>query len=162
MLNTLSSAESGQHACLTVYTGGACRGNLGHAGAGAVLVCPPARFRLKVFRYLGPRTSNEAEYEALLMGLKRALRHGFRQVEIRSSSELMVKQLNGNYRVKSAGLQPLHAKALELLARFERWRAQHLAHQRNMEAHRLAMKAIDAHVSPAPVAASSTADRLAS
>jgi ribonuclease HI len=140
---------------LILYTGGASRGNPGKSGAGAVVVRPSGQVLLKVFRYLGNRTCHEAEYEALRMGLKRAVQLGFDQVTIRSSSELMVNQLTGAYSVKSPTLQAAHAEALALLTQFNYWQAEHAPRHTNKDPYRLANKAIDVHAKQATASARS-------
>jgi ribonuclease HI len=128
---------------VTVWIGGASRGNPGPSAAGVVLVHADGRVYRRCSRYLGRSTSNEAEYHALLIGLKRTLGDGFRRVVVRSSSELVVNQLAGHYSVKDPTLQRLHATARALLQHFDAWRAEHIPRSQNAEAHRLAHKAID-------------------
>jgi ribonuclease HI len=94
---------------------GAARGNPGPAGCGAFLRDPEGATRKKLCRYLGTTTNNVAEYEGLLMGLQSALDMGAKRVHIESDSELMVKQLNGLYRVRDEKLKALHRRALGLL-----------------------------------------------
>jgi ribonuclease HI len=133
---------------VVLYTDGASRGNPGQAGAGIVLKAPDGTTVARGYRYLGHATNNEAEYQAVVIGLQRALSGGFRSVTIRADSELLVRQLRGEYRVKSPHLQVLHAEALSLLRQFTNWRAEHIPRAQNAEADRLANKAIDvAHAS---------------
>src|SRR5579864_303188 len=115
-----------ESATTVAHTGAASRGNPGPAGAGVLLLRLDGRVYLKLYRYLGCQTANEAEYHALLLALRRALERGFRRIVIRSSSELMVNQLAGRYSVKSANLQLLHRLALVQLRRFEAWDAEHV------------------------------------
>src|SRR5690606_24200218 len=77
-------------------------------------------------RYLGWQTNNHAEYQGLILGLERALELGAREVEVYADSELMVRQLLGEYRVRAEGLLPLWRRARELLARFDRARIAHV------------------------------------
>jgi len=130
---------------VVLHTAGVSRGNPGPAGAAAILLRPPDHAYQKIYCHLQYRTNNAAEYQALLMGLKRSLQHGFRRVIVRSSSELMVNQLKGSYTVKSLALQPLHAEAVALLAHFDHWQADHVPRRENREPYRLAKKAIDEH-----------------
>ena len=80
----------------------------------------------EVSEYLGIATNNVAEYRALILTLRRALDEGCRNVDVRMDSELVVRQLEGKYRVKDAKMQPLHAAALKLLAQFERADVRHV------------------------------------
>jgi ribonuclease HI len=137
MVETIASAH------VTIYTDGASRGNPGPAGAGVVFLNASGNILARGYRYLGEFTNNEAEYRALLIALEQALARGYKSVLLRADSELLVRQLEGRYRVKSANLQPLHAQALALLARFETWQAEHVPRSANTEADRLANKAID-------------------
>jgi len=127
---------------LTLEIDGAARGNPGPAGAGVVI-----RRGEKVFeefcKYLNETTNNQAEYQALVLGLERALELGARQVAVRSDSELLVKQVLGQYRVKNPGLKILFDKAATLMRRLERFQIQHVPREQNAAADRLANRAID-------------------
>ena len=126
-----------------LWTDGAARGNPGPAGIGALLKTPNGEVLSAASAYLGQATNNVAEYKALLLGLERALALGVRRIEVRADSELLVKQIKGEYRVKSSGLRPLHREALRLLARFESSRLVHVRREQNSEADRLANTGID-------------------
>jgi ribonuclease HI len=128
--------------CAVLYTCGVSHGNPGQAGAGAVIEHPPLRAYLRLYCRIGVRTCNAAEYHALLMGLRRACDRGFHEIVVRSSSELLIKQLTGEYSVKHAELQPLHRESMLMLHRFERWQAEHVPRRANAEARRLANKAL--------------------
>jgi ribonuclease HI len=121
-----------------LWTDGAARGNPGPAGIGALLKTPSGEVISADSAYLGETTNNVAEYKALLLGLERALELGVRRIEVRADSELLVKQIKGEYRVKSPGLKPLHQTALKLLARFDTSRLVHVRREQNSEADRLA------------------------
>jgi ribonuclease HI len=99
-------------------TDGGARGNPGPAGSGFVLEGPSGTVERSGGRYIGETTNNQAEYDALIWGLETALQHGVQAIEVRADSELVVKQVNGHYRVKNAGLVPLHRKACALLSQF--------------------------------------------
>ncbi len=94
-------------------------------------------------RALGRATNNRAEYEALVMGLEEARRRGVTALVVRLDSELIVKQLRGEYRVKHRGLQPLAQRALRLLSEFASARVEHVPRALNAVADRLANEAID-------------------
>ena len=128
---------------LLVYSDGAARGNPGPAGAGAVLTRVDGTVVSKVGKFLGTATNNVAEYTALLLGLEVALRVGADEVEVVADSELLVRQLNGEYKVKNAGLKPLFAQAQALLTKFGKWTARHVPREQNKLADEMSNRAID-------------------
>jgi ribonuclease HI len=97
-------------------------------------------------RWLGVATNNEAEYHALIEGLKAVSEWKPDRLEIYLDSKLVAEQVKGNYRVKEPRLQPLHLKAKELLSNFPEFDIQHVERERNKGADALANMAIDAHV----------------
>lgn len=144
-----------------VRTDGGSRGNPGPAGAGFVVqsngetVCRGGRF-------LGVRTNNVAEYEALISGLECALALGYDDVTVYADSELLVRQMNGQYRVKNANLRPLFEAATALVARFRTSRICHVRREQNAEADALANEAMDRRcsVGDAPRPAEPSPDTL--
>lgn len=122
---------------------GACRGNPGAAGFGVHVTATDGSEVAALFGYLGRATNNVAEYQALLHGLRFALERGASSVEVFSDSELLVRQLEGRYRVKNAGLVPLHREAQGLLARFAKARVAHVPREQNRDADALANRALD-------------------
>ena len=126
-----------------LWTDGAARGNPGPAGIGAVLKSASGEVLYSGCEYLGHTTNNVAEYKAVLLGLAGALAQGVRSIEVRADSELLIKQLRGEYRVKSAGLKPLYEEARKLLARFASVKLTHIRRELNGEADRLANQGID-------------------
>lgn len=128
---------------LRVYSDGAARGNPGPAGAGAVLTDASGRVLERVGRYLGVQTNNYAEYMGLLLGLERAKARGAREVEVFADSELMVRQLEGRYQVKSPTLRPLYEEARALLRTFARVRVAHVPRAQNAAADEMSNRAID-------------------
>ncbi len=126
-----------------LWSDGAARGNPGPAGVGAILKSPEGEVLAAESQYLGHTTNNIAEYRALLLGLERALALGVAALEVRADSELLIKQLKGEYRVKSEGLKPLFEKARQLLARFESVQLTHVRRELNAEADKLANRGID-------------------
>ena len=94
---------------LTIYTDGASRNNPGESGAGIYILRDGEPFE-QIARYLGTTTNNIAEYTAAIIGLEHAAKVGARKVRLFADSELMVKQINGQYKVKNEGLKPLHTK----------------------------------------------------
>jgi ribonuclease HI len=128
---------------LRLHVDGASRGNPGEAGFGVHVADADGVRIASLYGYLGKTTNNVAEYQALLHGLRWAIGRGARRVEVFSDSELLVRQLSGRYRVKNAGLVPLHREAAGLLARFESARVVHVPRERNREADALANRAVD-------------------
>jgi ribonuclease HI len=126
-----------------LWTDGAARGNPGPAGAGIMLKTAAGEVLAAEGAFLGHTTNNVAEYRALLLGLERALELGVRRVEVRADSELLIKQLKGEYRVRSEGLRPLYEQAQGLLRRFDATRLLHVRREHNAEADRLANEGID-------------------
>ena len=96
--------------------------------------------------YLGPTTNNVAEYRGLLLGLDLARRHGLQELVIRLDSELIVRQLTGEYRVKAPELKRLWAEARHRLDGFLRWEVSHVPREENAEADRLVNESIDRHL----------------
>lgn len=128
---------------LFLYTDGAARGNPGPAGAGAFICEPDGTMVHEVAEYLGETTNNVAEYKALLAGLRQLVAMGAEEVAIRADSQLMVRQLLGEYRVKHPNLKPLFQEALALLKKIPHYSIEHVAREENTEADRLANQAID-------------------
>ena len=128
-------------------TDGAARGNPGPAGAGVFVSDRAGNSLLEDTCYLGETTNNVAEYEALLLGLRRLVELAPSRATVRLDSELIVKQLNGLYQVKSPHLKPLYLKAKQLLSRLETVRVVHVRREKNREADALANRAIDEHFS---------------
>ncbi|QIA27849.1 reverse transcriptase-like protein [Thermaerobacter sp. PB12/4term] len=152
----LDRTEAAAAAPWRLHTDGAARGNPGPAGIGVVLVGPDGAVAERIARFIGEATNNVAEYTALVTGLQRALERGARRLDVYSDSELMVRQLNGQYRVKNEGLKPLFEQAARLAAQFELVRFIHVPRERNREADRLANQGIDqgtggAQGAPGPV-----------
>ena len=123
---------------------GASRGNPGPA-AYAVLVAAADGSPLAAFsKSLGKATNNVAEYEALLAALDYALRHHHLRLKVLSDSELLVRQIQGRYKVKSNDLKPLHQRARQMIERLEAFHIEHVRREQNREADRLVNKALDA------------------
>jgi ribonuclease HI len=126
-----------------VMVDGAARGNPGEAGCGAVIYDENGVMVKQLSRYLGHTTNNVAEYEGLLMGLDALLELGRKQIVVQSDSELLVRQLNGRYRVKDEKLKVLFRRAMALLRQFDSYRMLHVGRELNKLADRLANQAID-------------------
>jgi ribonuclease HI len=128
---------------LTLYVDGGSRGNPGPAGAGVVIRDERRGLVHEGAYFVGRQTNNAAEYLALIKGLERAARAAPDGLTIISDSELLVRQLTGEYRVKSPKLAPLHAEAEALLVRLGRWTARHVPREQNARADALANLAMD-------------------
>jgi len=129
-----------------IFTDGAARGNPGPAGAGGVILDGDGKELGSVCRYLGEMTNNQAEYHALLLALKEALRLKIGRVAVFCDSELMVRQILGQYKVKNEGLQPLFQEAIKLSKEFASFNINHVMRERNKAADKLANLAIDGQI----------------
>jgi len=127
----------------TAYIDGGARGNPGPAGAGVFISDPTGQVVFAGGFFLGSTTNNRAEYSGLLNALDLLERAVAGEIQIFSDSELMVRQVNGEYRVKSPGLKPLHAEAMERFERFRTWRMQHVFRDKNTQADAMANRAMD-------------------
>jgi ribonuclease HI len=127
-----------------MYTDGASRGNPGLAGGGVYICDQDGNEISSLKQYFGETTNNQAEYRAFLMGLEEAKRLGVRNMEIRADSELLVRQINGQYRVKDPNIKPLFERAKALLAQgFSSVQVRHILRGENKKADQLANEAID-------------------
>jgi ribonuclease HI len=123
---------------------GGARGNPGPAGAGVVITTADGRKTLfQAGFFLGRQTNNAAEYHALLEGLDRATAMGAEQVEVVSDSELLIRQMNGQYRVKNEALKSLYQEARVLVRRLSRCTFRHVPRGQNRQPDRLVNRAID-------------------
>ena len=127
---------------ITAYIDGGARGNPGPAGYGVYIQLPDGSVE-ELHGGLGIATNNVAEYNGLLAALHWAVEHGHRQVSIKADSELLVKQMRGEYKIKNAGLQPLAAKARQLVARLDRVTFEHVRREKNKDADRLSNVGMD-------------------
>jgi len=128
---------------IIIYTDGGSRGNPGPAAAGFVLTDQSKQQLLAKAVFIGNATNNVAEYTGLIEALKSAKQLNSQTVEAFSDSELMVKQINGQYRVKNAGLKPLYEKCINLLAGFTSWQLSYIGRDKNKKADAMVNKALD-------------------
>ena len=126
-----------------LYADGGSRGNPGPAGIGAVILDARKKKVKEVFKYIGETTNNNAEYNALIAGLEEVRDLGGDEVIVNLDSELVVKQINGEYRVKNADIKPLFEKAIEVLKNFKSFEIRHIDRSKNKEADKLVNKAIN-------------------
>jgi ribonuclease HI len=138
-----AAAEAERAKRTRLYTDGAARGNPGPAGAGAVILSPEGHIVAKIGKFLGDSTNNVAEYMGLILGLKRAKAMGIKELEVYSDSELLVRQLAGEYQVKAEHLRPLHDEARALLQGFSFIQVRHIPREENAQADAMSNRAID-------------------
>ena len=128
---------------VVIHSDGASRNNPGPAAIGATVKDEQGRLLATISRSIGRATNNQAEYRAVIAALEQAIKLGARQVELNLDSELVVKQMRGEYQVKNRELRGLLQRALELSRRFPNFEIQHIPRDLNREADRLANRAID-------------------
>lgn len=129
---------------LVVHVDGGARGNPGPAAVAAVLADPDGVVLEERAQAIGHATNNVAEYRALLLGIERASALGARELELIGDSELIARQLRGEYRVKDPGLRELHAQVAEALQGFDRWTIRNVPRAQNARADRLVNETLDA------------------
>lgn len=128
---------------ITAYIDGGARGNPGPAGFGARIENEAGEVLAELHGGLGIATNNVAEYNGLLAALNWAVEHGERNVLVRADSELLVRQMRGEYRVRHPGLQPLYVQARLLVMELGRVRFEHVPRAQNREADRLSNLGMD-------------------
>ena len=128
---------------LVANVDGGARGNPGPAAIAAVLATPDGEVLEQIGEPIGRATNNVAEYRALLLGIERARAFGAVELDLVGDSELVVRQVKGEYKVKDPGLRELHAQVRAALAGFERWSIRHVRREHNAEADRLVNEALD-------------------
>ncbi|MFH1772883.1 MAG: ribonuclease HI family protein [Patescibacteria group bacterium] len=132
-----------KHKKLIIYTDGGARGNPGPAGIGAVLMDENKNIISEIFKYIGNATNNQAEYQALIAGLIKAKELKAMDVEVFLDSELVVKQLNREYRVKDKNLALLFVKAYNISLSFKKIIFKHILREKNKQADKLVNLALD-------------------
>jgi ribonuclease HI len=128
---------------ITIRFDGGSRGNPGPAGIGVVLLAQDKTPLVTLGRFIGRATNNVAEYKALIAGLEEAKKLGAKKVLVCGDSELIVRQMNGEYRVKNADLRPLYEEAQDLISEFDEARIEHNYREDNSLADKLANLAMD-------------------
>jgi probable phosphoglycerate mutase len=129
---------------ITAYCDGGSRGNPGPSGYGVSIEGANGQKIGELSEFLGVRTNNFAEYSALLGALEFALTHGHKSLRVVADSELMVKQIKGQYQVKSPELRPLYDEARRRIAKLDKFEIQHVLRNKNKRADALANEAMDA------------------
>ena len=130
---------------LVVHVDGGARGNPGPAAIAAVVADADGTILDERSETIGRATNNVAEYRAVLLGIERAGALGAAELELVGDSELIVKQVRGEYRVKDASLRELHSQVKAALAGFERWSIRNVPREENAHADRLVNEALDAN-----------------
>jgi ribonuclease HI len=128
---------------LVVHVDGGARGNPGPAAIAAVVSTPDGEQLEERAETIGEATNNVAEYRALLLGIERARALGAGEIELVGDSELIVRQVRGEYKVKDAALAELHARVRDALGGFERWSIRHVRREENEAADALVNAALD-------------------
>jgi ribonuclease HI len=128
---------------ISAHCDGGARGNPGPSGFGALIQASDGTVLAELSEFLGIQTNNFAEYSGLLASLDFALAHGHRRLRVVSDSELMVKQIKGQYQVKSPGLKPLYEQAKKKIAQLDEFEIVHALRHKNKDADRLANQAMD-------------------
>ncbi len=128
---------------LIAYIDGGARGNPGPAGYGVVIQDADGRTRETFSQFLGETTNNVAEYQALLAALEFAAQQPGRRLKVYCDSELVVKQMQGLYRVRSPALKPLYQQAQQVASRLAHFSIEHVPREQNEQADRLANEAMD-------------------
>lgn len=128
---------------LIIYTDGGARGNPGPAGIGVVIYSTEKEIISEISEYLGETTNNQAEYRAVIAGMEKAKELGAGELEFYLDSELVVRQLNGQYKVKNEGLAPLFVKIYNARQSFKKVTFSHVRREFNKEADALANQAMD-------------------
>ncbi len=126
-----------------LFADGASRGNPGPSGAGVVFCDERGGPLAEAYSYLGETTNNVAEYKALLLGLETARKDGVRHVRFHCDSELLARQLQGRYKVRSPNLKGLYQKAQQLISQLDSFQVEHVYRDKNSKADELANRAID-------------------
>lgn len=129
---------------LILYSDGSSLGNPGPAAIGVVMLDGTGTTVVRFSERIGKATSNQAEYRALIAGLELALKLGAKRVDINLDSELVAKQLKGEYKVRNVGLKPLFHKASQLLKEFDSFSIARLSSRENRKAHELVRQRLDA------------------
>jgi ribonuclease HI len=128
---------------LIIYTDGAARGNPGPAAIGVVLKDEKGNTVATIARRLAPTTNNQAEYQAIIAGLEKAVSLGAKKVAVKADSELAVRQINGQFKIKNTALRPLYQRVVQLIGKLESFSITYIPREQNRQADALANRALD-------------------
>jgi probable phosphoglycerate mutase len=145
---------------ILAHIDGGARGNPGPAGFGVYIQNSKHEVIGEISEFLGRQTNNYAEYSALLAALEYAIDHGHSVLHVVSDSELLVKQIRGEYKVKSPDLKQLYDRAQALIPKLEHFEIRHVLRERNQNADRLANAAMDRGMGKSPAAAAPSASEI--
>jgi ribonuclease HI len=126
-----------------IYTDGAARGNPGPAAIGVIIKDEAGSIKARLSQRIGITTNNQAEYQAIIIALEKAISLGARHVMLKSDSELVVKQICGQFKVKKTALRPIYQKVVRLIGSLESFFISYIPREQNEEADNLANKALD-------------------
>ena len=126
-----------------IHADGAARGNPGPAATGATVKDEKGNLIASISQRIGVTTNNQAEYQAIIAALEKAISLGASQVELYSDSELVVRQINGRYKVKNVALRPLYQQVVRLIGSLEGFTTAYIPREQNTEADNLANQALD-------------------
>lgn len=139
----VSQLEKKECSELIIHTDGASRGNPGKAGIGVAIFDKNHNLLEEVCRFIGESTNNVAEYHAMILAAQKAIAYKAKKVTFKTDSELLVKQLNGEYHVRSPNILPLNHELTMLLKKIPAWKIQHVRREDNILADTLANQGID-------------------
>jgi len=131
---------------VVIYTDGAARGNPGPGAIGVVIKDEAGAVAAKISQRLGVTTNNQAEYQAIIAGLEKAVGLGVKSADVKSDSELVVNQINGRYKIKNTGLRPLYQKVVQLIGQLESFSISYIPRDQNKAADDLANQALDKRI----------------
>ncbi len=140
--NTDKASDKTLKGPAVMYCDGACSGNPGKSGIGVVISLAEEDETYRISEYIGIATNNIAEYSAFIKGLEKAAHIGIRKIEVYLDSELLVRQINGIYKVRNNNLIPLFNQAKKLLKNFDSYSITHVRREFNREADSLATRAV--------------------
>lgn len=141
-----NDVESSSEERITVYSDGGSRGNPGPSASGFVIINNRQEIVEQGGEYLGITTNNQAEYHGVRLGLEKALALGYKQVDFRIDSMLVVNQMNGTYKIKNRELWPIHERIRELMTHFDKVTFSHVRREFNQLADGMVNRTLDAHV----------------
>jgi len=130
----------------SLYFDGACRKNPGHSSFGTVIYNNKKQEVDTYKKYIGIATNNQAEYKALLHGLKRCILHNIKNINVFGDSYLVLQQVTGKWKINNKELKKIHAEIIPLLSNFDTITFQHIPRKENKRADQLANEALDQHV----------------
>ena len=153
------AAKESATPAITAFIDGGARGNPGPAGFGVHIVDASGKMVAELSEYLGHQTNNVAEYSGLLAALDYAVKHGHRVLQVVSDSELLVKQMRGDYKVKSPELKALYDQARPLIRKLDSFEIRHVLRAQNKDADRLANAAMDKGMGRAPASTAAAPEK---